>query len=200
MLVLELAFSNLTDYLQERAEDGTRVSWAAKRRFCGDIADALDALHSANIVHGGIEGDSILLFGKMDDEANIIAKISAFGQWPTDGSFDAPECTAGAPLSIVEWRGKSMKDNYSYGLVVWQIAKDGEKPFQGMTRADIEGLKHSDRDLRTLQEELGDDTPEAFWKVITDMSRYEPQERGDLAFVREIMMVGNKNCLDSDPR
>ena len=72
--------------------------------------------------------------------------------------------------------------------MVWQVAKDGEEPFWGMLPDEIDDLKHSDKDLSHLLTDLPEDTPEPFRRVIIEMTRYLPDERGNLSTVRETIL------------
>ena len=84
------------------------------------------------------------------------------------------------------------KDRYSYGLLVWQIAKNGDIPFEGMDEREIEDLKHTDKTLSCLMKDLDDEideVPEEVKSVIAVMTCYNPQERGSLADVRKIMKI-----------
>ena len=56
-----------------------------------------------------------------------------------------------------------------------------------MEEDDIDESKNSDKELSELMNQLPDDTPEHFKTVITAMTKYLPEERADLAAVREMM-------------
>lgn len=130
----------------------------------------------ANIVHGDIKGDNILLFGDEDTPSSLIAKISDFGCSTSRATLYehhgfagtrtilAPECSIGAPNDMKVWQKRFPKDNYSFGIVVWQVAKDGEQPFAGWQPNDIDSLKLSDPNLMNLFQMLPKDTPQSFAK------------------------------------
>ena len=92
-------------------------------------------------------------------------------------------------------RGKDRKqsiDNYSYGLLVWQIAKDGEEPFDDISESNsIDRLKHDDKELGYLMRQLDDeeDMPEEFKIVFAGATRYIPEDRTSLADVRGLMKI-----------
>ena len=79
------------------------------------------------------------------------------------------------------------KDNYSYGIMVWQVAKDGEVPYCGRDARDIDSIKNQDRELNELLNDLPADTPDVFKDVIIAMTKYVPKDRASLACVREMM-------------
>src|SRR5947209_19613660 len=62
ILIVELAIGKLPDHLYDCKEEGKRLDWSTKSRFCCEIADGLRALHLVDVVHGDIKGDNVLLF------------------------------------------------------------------------------------------------------------------------------------------
>lgn len=199
ILVVELAISGLPTYLLDHFETQRRVDWSVKAQFCAQVADGLHALHKVDIVHGDIKGDNILLFPNPVDNDIPVAKISDFGYSSsivsihegrgTGGTqnFLAPENTPSAPDDMREFDNSPTKDNYSYGLFVWQVAMDGEVPFNGMTGDEIDELKHDDKELKVLMSQLDDVTPEEFRLLIVAMTRYKPEDRASLEDVRDIL-------------
>ena len=47
-------------------------------------------------------------------------------------------------MDFKEWCGKKTRDIYSYGLVVWQIARNGKIPFEDMETDEIEEMEATD--------------------------------------------------------
>lgn len=199
ILVVELAVDTLRGYLRKRINEKP-VDWQIKKRFCCEISDGLMAIHMVNVVHGDIKGDNILLF---PDQTGLVAKISDFGFSRTRASisrgqstvgtrrFFAPECAK--PHSPgVEGLESPSKDKYAYGLVVWQIAMDGQDPFDGMSLDEMDELKHTDKNLDTLMGYLDKHgVPEEFRTVIAAMTRYDPEQRDDLQNVQKMMKSDN---------
>ena len=76
LLIVELASETLDDYLDHQHKTGKTVDWHAKTMLCIDVLEGLRGLHAANIVHGDIKGENILVVisGK-----SVRAKISDFG-------------------------------------------------------------------------------------------------------------------------
>ena len=170
---------------------------------CYDIADGLQALHAAKIVHGDLKGDNILLFPDPGNKDGLDAKITDFGYSATTASIEfgggtggtlhflAPECTSSAPDEMKKYANLSTKDNYSFGLFVWQVAKDGKVPYTDHDKddeeVDLDEIKHTEKDLRSLLDDLSEDTPEGFRAIIIETTKYVPEERVALAMVKKIM-------------
>ena len=160
VMIVELAKDTNTDYLMERRTAGERVGWDTKARFCTEVPDGLRALHGSEIVHGNIKGENILLFADLENEGELTAKIAGFGFSSTAISirlgggtggtpfFCAPECLSTAKAKMREYENKPTKDNYAFGLFVWQVAMDGETPYDGLELGDVEEVKRSDQDLQ----------------------------------------------------
>ena len=85
------------------------------------------------------------------------------------------------------WEGRPTRDIYSYGLLVWQIAKDGDTPFYGMSESDIDELKNDHKGLDKLMGQLGNEVPRKFEDVILATTCFNPDERASLEDVREMM-------------
>lgn len=202
ILIVELAANSLPNYLCSRSQANSPVNWDTKARFCCEIADGLYALHRVGVVHGDIKGDNILLFPYNDNNEVLVAKISDFGYSATtfsvEGgrgpggtpSFWAPECNWSAPDDFKAFANLPTRDNYSYGLVAWQIAKNGEVPFGDMVPDEVDDLKHQDKEMNYLMEQLDSEVPENFKILISGMLRYQPSERTSFSSVRAIMNIG----------
>ena len=202
IVIVELSTEGcIVGYLEGKKESEP-VSWSTKAQFCYDVADGLQALHAADIVHGDLKGDNVLLFLDSENNGELVAKVTDFGFSVTGASikegrgaggtphFMAPECTIPAPDEMKRHKDEPTKDNYSFGLFVWQVAKDGEVPYTAHEEDedfDPEQIKHTDKELRTLLDDLPEDTPKGFRAIITETTKYAPEERAALAMVKEIM-------------
>ena len=205
-VIVELAEATVTEYLSGRLEEENPVKWDIKARFCAEVADGLHALHRANIIHGDIKGDNILLFADRENTGEFVAKIIDFGYSATAASvksgrkiggtlhFFAPECTTSVVAEMKKYENEPTRDNYAFGLFVWQVAMNGDVPYFGMNNDKIEENKNLDHKLTKLMTQLPTDTPEHFKTVITSMTSYDPKKRAKLAMVRQTM------GLDDDAR
>lgn len=77
ILVVELAYDTLDHYLYARQTMGLQVGWFEKAKLCLDIINGLRGLHDAEIIHGDLKGENILVFTPPD--SSPVAKISDFG-------------------------------------------------------------------------------------------------------------------------
>ena len=192
----------IADYLEVKKESNEPVDWGTKAQFCYDVADGLRALHAANIVHGDLKGENVLLFLDSGNGDELVAKVTDFGYSATEASikegrgtggtrhFLAPECTLSAPDEMKKYSNEPTKDNYSFGLFVWQVAKDGGVPYTILEEddeVDLDQIKHTDKELQILLDKLPEDIPEGFRTIIIETTKYAPEERAALATVKKIM-------------
>jgi serine/threonine protein kinase len=89
ILVVELAYDTLDNYLYERQSMGEQVSWIEKAKLCLDIINGLRGLHEADIIHGDLKGENILVF--TPPYSAPVAKISDFGYSTTMSSTKGKE-------------------------------------------------------------------------------------------------------------
>lgn len=149
--------------ITEYAEHGTlanvlsreRLHGKAKRRLCLDIALGIQCLHQCGIVHGDVKLENILV--TTSENRAFVAKLADFGfatlgdEWP---SFLAGTWLWAAPeVALGKVSVPKLTDVFSYGLLVWSIAIDGQSPFgllqersshRSLSRATIKALKQTD--------------------------------------------------------
>ena len=70
--------------MESKKESNEPVNWDTKAQFCYNVADGLRALHAANIVHGDLKGDNILLFLDSENKDELVAKVTDFGYSATE--------------------------------------------------------------------------------------------------------------------
>jgi len=148
----------LRDFLQHN--DG--VFLTQKRNFAIDIASGLHTLHAADIAHGDINLVNTLVFPHPSNDGSWIAKVSNFTQSVFCLSSRRQTVYPGAALySAPEVRGYGeipsdqlvLCESFSYGLLAWEIIKDGENYFNPSWIQDGSDTNEASRQeeyLRTL--------------------------------------------------
>ncbi|KAI8941751.1 hypothetical protein NX059_002955 [Plenodomus lindquistii] len=119
VLVLELAHEDLASALKQKDAPPDFM----KVRFCSDIANGLEAIHQAQIVHGDLKPANVLIFR---GETRFVAKLADFG-FSTDEDTQALGGTPG--WQPPETKSSLLGDCFSYGLLVWSVLfLGGEAP------------------------------------------------------------------------
>ena len=99
-------------------------------------------------------------------------------------NFMAPEATGEHP-ELKSWQKNPAQDVFSFGLVTYQIATNGEKPYDGAEN--IFEAKAADRDMEGLLATLPSDVPEQFRTIITKATKFIPSDRVSLDEVEQIL-------------
>ncbi|CAG8480983.1 10353_t:CDS:2 [Ambispora leptoticha] len=186
-LVLEYAPNgNLSSYLKVNT-----VKWEWKAKVCRDIALGLMHCHDKNVLHLDLKPENVLL------SASCEPKLADFGVSKTRTQLVLDNNKAGGTLNYVapericcEKRMQAFFENfpklsdiYSYGLILWSVAKDGEHPYDDLDDDEIRAKKRSPESSLRLTEQLPNTTPEAFSQQIFGLIKYIPDEREKLATV-----------------
>lgn len=191
VLIVELGTDTLENYLCR----GPPVGWIEKLRYCIDLVEGVNALHSKGVVHGDLKASNILLFpNRGKSVGSMTAKVNDFGfsyAMSSAGNhgggtlnFLAPECITLVVASYPEleqWGRRPPQDVYGVGLIIWQVAMNGALPNHELsTKYKIESAK-LDKDLGILLEKLPESTPKDVRDVIVQATRFLPSERASLA-------------------
>ena len=142
---------------------GSPLSDLVKKEICLGIALGLETLHQNGIIHGDLKPENIIMCTRKD--GRLVPKLADFGFAIIESSessevtiggtrtWRAPESFSYIPVSKLKFT-----DIYSFGLVAWSIAIDGEDPFALMLSTDlqdasrfleIDRLKSEDKLLHT---------------------------------------------------
>ena len=121
-----------------------RLTSEERRCLCLDVALGIDVLHSCGIVHGDVKAENVLIFA--DEKRSYIGKVADFGFSVVEAAsnaavhvggtrpWKAPETTAPVPRATLK-----ATDIYSFGLLVWRVANDGDSPFDLILPLDLVG-------------------------------------------------------------
>ncbi|RAR04451.1 serine/threonine protein kinase [Stemphylium lycopersici] len=174
VLVLELAHEDLATALKQNDAPPDHL----KLRFCNDIANGLGAIHEAQLVHGDLKPENVLIFR---EETGFVAKLADFG-YSADGS-DMSTQAAGGTLG---WQPPEIKpsflgDCFSYGLLVWSVLFLRGKTPPLRARESRRELALADVRARTSlydnQTTSKDDDPHATYNFVPNIYAWEIQPR-----------------------
>jgi len=114
---------------------GMKLTIDSEKRLCFAIGDAPGFLHKNGVIHGDIKPENVLLF-KGEAPEGLIPKLSDFGLSILDTN-----ASPGLPRGTPNWEAPEILENavcgedlvysdaYSFGLLLWYIARDGTSPF-----------------------------------------------------------------------
>lgn len=184
--------------ITEYAEHGTlanvlsreRLHGKAKRRLCLDIALGIQCLHQCGIAHGDVKLKNTLV--TTSKNRAFVAKLADFGfatledEWP---SFLAGTWLWAAPeVALGKVSVPKLTDVFSYGLLVWSIAIDGQSPFgllqersshRSLSRATIKALKQTDDLLGLAKQPMWRN--EAKWRQYQQLgNKYGPEVAAEI--------------------
>lgn len=116
MLVTECADYNLSNYLK-----GNKLDWRTKISIARGIANALNFIHSLNLLHYNIKSDSVLLdqnlepklyeFGKDADKCVVLKQARSINH----SKWSAPEVKRGGKYT-------SASEVYNFGVILLEIS------------------------------------------------------------------------------
>ncbi|CAG8718135.1 40179_t:CDS:10 [Gigaspora margarita] len=170
---------NLHDYFEEN-----KLEWSAKLKMTIDIAIGLLECHENGIIHSNINSENILVDESVDK--CLVLKIAGFG-YITNRKFDNIETIRwAAPEHINDEQNidEERSDIYSCGLVMYEIAMNGKKPYEDIE--DFDKLKKAkvSGDIKDLIKDLEDkDAPGKLKSLIKGCCDLVPSKRIKLADV-----------------
>lgn len=144
IVVVEYAEHGTLSDLQAKED----LTSSVKRNLCLDVALGLDILHRCGIVHGDVKAENVLIFSH--PERKYLAKVADFG-------FSVVEAVANPLINIGgtrPWKAPETRfpvpkdqlkltDVYSFGLLVWRVATDGQNPFNLVVPAEFRGEQYT---------------------------------------------------------
>ncbi|XP_036423126.1 tyrosine-protein kinase STYK1 [Colossoma macropomum] len=200
MVLEELDNRDLLGFLwrcrQDHQSVGTPCDLTEKRIFtmAGQIATALEYLHSKNCIHGNIGARSVLV-GR-----DLSVKLWGFGpaycRRTEEGSageveememrkWQAPEVLARRPVSY-------SSDVWSFGILLYEMVTLGDPPFPRIMA--IELLQHLQRG-KTLKRPAN--CSNSLYSIMKECCQWRPQDRASLAQVISKLWLGERSANDT---
>ncbi|CAI2190248.1 8350_t:CDS:1, partial [Funneliformis geosporum] len=153
-LVTECADYNLPDYVK-----GNKIGWRTKISIARGIANALNFIHSSNLLHYNLKSDSVFLNQKLEPKLFNFGKNS--GECVVLKSTKSIELSnRSAPEVKREGKYTSASEVYNFGVILWEIA----------TQECLSGDKSIDN--RNI-----DDAPPVYLSLIEKAMDQDPQNR-----------------------
>ena len=124
--------------LAEAYKHGLNLSLESEKAMCYAIGDALAFLHENHVIHGDIKPSNVLMCSG-PNKHSVVPKLSDFGFSVLDQNV-VTKLPGGTP----NWEAPEILDNnassddlmrsnaYSFGLLVWYIARNGTAPFTNL--------------------------------------------------------------------
>ncbi|CAG8568143.1 5167_t:CDS:2, partial [Racocetra persica] len=150
-----------------------------KLKMSIDIAKGLLECHDHKIIHLKINSENILV------DKNLELKIAGFG-FITTRKFDNIETLRWAAPEYISGNQEMNKEMlklsniYSCGLVMWEIAVNGRKPYDGMNDDEIKGAKASGNVNNLIKELELEDVPGKLKCLIKKCCDLDPSKRAAL--------------------
>lgn len=144
---LLLEYSELGDLASFLGRNGQQLDTKVKIDLAYQVSRGLSILHQELICHGDLKVQNVLVFN--GNNGNYVAKLADFGlsvhsyygEFPTDSERDvyyppgtpllnAPEVRNRNPSTrLVDITAVIKADVFSFGLLLWEILKDGQSYF-----------------------------------------------------------------------
>ena len=195
-LIMERAkYGSLAGHL----EAGIAMTEENKISLCADVTAGLVALHQAEIVHGDVKADNVLVFESPDPHRRFLAKLTDFGSIvsiaPSDVGtsryygtrlYNAPEVDEQSGNKTLGADGLVKCDAYSLGLLIMHIIT-GELS-ESLTAQDRNVLKEALQFL--AQANLRQEVHLAVESALEKLLPWSPKQRCvDLALVHEVLKL-----------
>lgn len=172
--------------LHDRLRKAKKLDINDKVLICADMVAGLIALHNADVLHGDMKPDNVLLFTTPEPDRPIIAKLSDFGSVISIASstvsnaryygttaYNAPEVSMQTHNAPLDYRGFLRCEAYSLGLSILEVVCD-ELPEELSVKTPVV----IDRALAAIEAAA---LPVSLSKPLSDTARallhYEPDHR-----------------------
>ncbi|RUS29084.1 kinase-like domain-containing protein [Jimgerdemannia flammicorona] len=156
--------------------------WSTKAQICADIAQGLESVHAADVVHGDLKAASILLDGQLTPKLTDFGLSKKFSSIASGSQSDftlryiAPERLKHPDKKFTQ-QESVLGDLYGYGLILWEVATDGGCPYGDMDDTAIRIAKISEGGLLESIGGLPDEVPAAFRNLVHSYLAHDPSLR-----------------------
>ncbi|CAG8661894.1 6525_t:CDS:2, partial [Dentiscutata heterogama] len=183
-LVLEYAPNgDLSQYLKRNI-----VDWRSKAKICHGIARGVMHCHRNNVYHLDLKPQNILL------DKDFTPKLADFGLSSSKSRLELNGGKAGGTIiwvapervssdaKMLEFFEKypKLSDMYSFGLILWSVAMNGETPYKELSIDKIKKQKRDRNTIKRLLKSLPKESPHRYTQLISDLTKYDPEERCQL--------------------
>ncbi|DBA81747.1 hypothetical protein WJX77_001163 [Trebouxia sp. C0004] len=143
-----------------------------------DIACAMAYVHSRDIIHADLRGNSLGLASSAQDQRGFIAKVMDFDvavnaqEGPVECSSVVTSFTHMAPEMIADKQVTKAVDVYAFGVIMWELV-NGEEPWLGLTNDVIIAnvVQHK------MQLAFSEYEAPAYTELALECMAYDPQAR-----------------------
>lgn len=206
-LIMERArYGSLADHL----ETGMAITEGNKISLCADVTAGLVALHQAEIVHGDVKADNVLVFESTDLHRTFLAKLTDFGsiisfapshvgssRYYGTRLYNAPEVEEQSGNKTLSADGLIKCDAYSLGLLIVHVIT-GELS-EGLTTQDQKVLEKALQS--SAQANLHQNIHSAIKITLEKLLPWNPEQRcADLASVHKVLKDSQGYELETLPK
>ncbi|XP_037548722.1 tyrosine-protein kinase STYK1 [Nematolebias whitei] len=193
LVVEELKHRDLLGFLWECRQDNSSYDMTEKRIFtmAGQVASALDYLHSQSCIHGNVAARSVLV------GADLTAKL-----WGLGSAFRRSQSgSRGAVEELKKWQapevlaGRSVSqssDIWSFGIVIYEMVTLGDPPFANITMTEL--LQHLQRGKHLKRPPA---CSESLYSIIKSCCHWTPQRRAPLTELIRTLQAGEQSANGS---
>lgn len=191
----ELRHRDLLGFLWRCREDNTSHGMTEKRIFimAGQVASALDYLHSRASIHGNIGARSVLVGG--DRTAKLWGLGPAYNrtQINSEGFVEEMELKKWqAPEVLARRTASNSSDVWSFGILLYEMVTLGDPPFAHIMSTDL--LQYLQRG-KTLKRPTH--CSNSLYSIIKSCCQWSPQRRPSLTDLIRILQAGEQTANGS---
>ncbi|XP_017283065.1 tyrosine-protein kinase STYK1 [Kryptolebias marmoratus] len=192
LVVEEMKHRDLLGFLWECRQDNSSIDMTEKRIFimAGQVASALDYLHSQSCIHGNVAARSVLV------GADLTAKL-----WGLGSAYRRSQASSGGAVEDMELRkwqapevlaGRSVSqssDVWSFGILIYEMVTLGDPPFANITATEL--LQYLQRGKYLKRPTT---CSESLYSIIRSCCHWTPQRRTSLTELIRTLQAGERSA------